>query len=137
VTGLIDYDQFCGIDTSADASGRAADGESGEIDAPELAAMLADRAAGRRDFTLVDVREPFERDIVDIPGSVLLPLADLLDAPDGDAVPEGPLVLYCKSGGRSARALAALTRAGRPDVVHLAGGVLAWVAAIEPDRPTY
>lgn len=137
VTGLIDYEQFCGIDASVDASGRAAGSESGEIDAPALAAMLADRAAGRRDFTLVDVREPFERDIVDIHGSVLLPLADLLDAPDGDALPEGPLVLYCKSGARSARALEALTRAGRPDVVHLAGGVLAWVAAIEPERPTY
>jgi adenylyltransferase/sulfurtransferase len=46
-------------------------------------------------------------------------------------------VLHCKSGGRSAQALAAVHAAGRTDAVHVAGGVLAWVTQIEPDKPTY
>ena len=142
VRGLIDYERFCGLtDARHDAAGGS--GVAAEVDARTLAAMLAERAAGQRHFTLLDVREPFERDIVDIPGSVLLPLADLLDVAqpsttgaDG-ALPEGPLVLYCKSGARSARALAALAAAGRQDAVHLGGGVLAWVADVEPHRPVY
>ena len=131
VTELVDYEQFCGL----------VEGEPvPEVDSFTLATMLADRQGGRRSFTLVDVRERFEQDIVTIPGSVLLPLADLVDAVSGGGghrVPDGDLVLYCKSGVRSARALAVLAAAGRHDVTHLAGGVLAWVRDVDPDLPTY
>ncbi|MBL8930067.1 MAG: molybdopterin-synthase adenylyltransferase MoeB [Kineosporiaceae bacterium] len=128
---------------------------SGEVDPTQLAAMLAERDAGTRRFLLVDVREPHEREVVAIDGSVLVPVGRLVDA-DGtvrpdilvwldelagaadpqDAVPPA-LVLYCKSGARSARALAALHAAGRTDAVHLNGGVLAWVRQVEPEKPLY
>ncbi len=133
VTDLIDYEQFCGLSEPGPAVA--------EVDALTLAEMLADRAAGRRDFTLLDVREPYERDIVSIPGSVPMALAELLEALSGSVaeqrVPDGELVLYCKSGVRSARALSALDDAGRPGAVHLAGGVLAWIADVDPALPTY
>jgi len=98
-----------------------------EVDAAELARRLRERAAGRAEFLLVDVREPDEHAAHAIPGAVLLPLADLLADParlDGD----GPLVLHCAGGGRSAQALRALLEQGRTDVVHLRGGIAAWDA---------
>jgi adenylyltransferase/sulfurtransferase len=86
----------------------------------------------------VDVREPHERDIVDIPGSILIPKGKFLD---GTALAELPtdrqVVLYCKVGGRSAEALAVTQGAGFSDAVHVGGGVVAWVAQVEPDRPSY
>lgn len=134
VTELLDYEAFCGLDAPAPALP--------EVDAATLATMLAERDAGRADFTLVDVRESYEREIVTIPGAVALPLADLLDALAADgaaaaAVPDGPLVVHCKSGVRSATALQALHAAGRTDAVHVAGGVLAWVADVDPGLPGY
>ena len=137
VTELIDYVAFCAgpVPTVAPATGPPPEAT---IDVQVLRAMLAERDQGRDDFLLVDVREPAERQIVAIPGSVLVPRADLVD---GDALATLPadrrIVLYCKSGGRSAQALAALHAAGRTDAVHVDGGVLAWVREIEPDRPTY
>lgn len=74
--------------------------------------------------------------MVAIPGAVSVPLEDLLAAP-GVVAPGRPVVLHCKAGGRSARALAALRAAGHPDVVHLEGGVLAWVRDVDPSLPTY
>jgi len=146
VEALIDYDAWCsGPPAAAGSPAGAAEidapaaGE--EIDAPALAGMLAERRAGRREFTLIDVREAAEREIVTIEGAVHLPLADLLDAVRAgrlpEVVPHGPLVLHCKSGGRSAQALTALRAAGRGNVVHLAGGVLAWVRDVQPHLPGY
>jgi rhodanese-related sulfurtransferase len=132
VTGLIDYEAFCGI---AGAS------PEDEIDVHTLAAMLAARERGDDDFVLVDVREPYEREIVAIPGAVGVPLARLEAGPDAALAEQGAdgrrVVLLCKSGARSARALAVLKGAGRTDSVHVAGGVLAWVREIEPNLPVY
>ena len=130
VTELIDYDAFCGVPAAVEQPGA-------EVDAPTLARMLAARAAGTEDFVLVDVREPHEREIVDIPGAVGVPLADLEADPLAVGADGRRVVLYCRSGARSARALAALHAAGRTDAVHLAGGVLAWVREIEPGSPVY
>lgn len=136
VTGLVDYAAFCGIADTGPAVPAAA-----EVDARALAALLAERDAGRREFTLLDVREPYEREIVTIAGSVPMPVGDLIaalsGAPGAQPVPDGELVLYCKSGVRSARALKALEDAGRSGAVHLAGGVLDWVRDVEPHLPTY
>jgi adenylyltransferase/sulfurtransferase len=132
VTGLIDYDAFCGV---------AAASPDDEIDVHTLAAMLAARERGDADFTLVDVREPYEIDIVGVPGAVGVPLARLEAEPDAVLPEQGTdrrrVVLICKSGVRSARALTLLKAAGRADAVHVAGGVLAWVREIEPDKPVY
>ncbi len=128
ITGLIDYDAFCGVVSDA-AIAAAADST---ITARELKAM---QDAGA-DFLLVDVRETGEFDIVRIPGSVLIPKGDL---PGRLATlpTDKPIVLHCKSGVRSAEALALLKGAGFASATHLQGGVLAWVAQVDPSLPTY
>ena len=89
-------------------------------------------------FLLVDVREQNEYEIVSIPGSVLIPKGDILS---GEALASLPmdkqLVLHCKSGARSAEALAVLHKAGFADAVHVGGGVLAWVKQVDPSLPSY
>jgi molybdopterin/thiamine biosynthesis adenylyltransferase/rhodanese-related sulfurtransferase len=117
-------------------AGEGVDGAT--IDVLTLRRMLDDREAGREDFVLVDVRELYEREIVSIPGAISIPTQAFLSGEALDLLPPGRrVVLHCKSGGRSARALAALHAAGRTDAVHVGGGVLAWVREIEPDKPTY
>jgi molybdopterin/thiamine biosynthesis adenylyltransferase/rhodanese-related sulfurtransferase len=137
VTELVVDDAFCGVPPAAGPDAEI-DGEiDGEIDVSTLAAMLAARERGDDDFALVDVREPDELDIVAVPGAVGVPLAELLARPDAVAADGRRVVLLCKSGVRSARALAALHAAGRRDAVHVRGGVLAWVREIEPAKPVY
>jgi sulfur-carrier protein adenylyltransferase/sulfurtransferase len=140
VTGLVDYEAFCGL---APAPADAADPVAvATIDVHALRDLLAARDRGEADFVLVDVREPYEREIVTIPGAVNVPKADVLAAAEsgrwpGPLVPGRRLVLHCKSGGRSAEALAAVLAAGRDDAVHVGGGVLAWAREIDPALPTY
>jgi sulfur-carrier protein adenylyltransferase/sulfurtransferase len=127
---------------AAAGPGAPADGAAGDAPAvPTITAReLADRLAARdRDadrFLLVDVREPGERDLVAIPGAVGVPLAAIL-AGDADLPRDVPLVLHCRSGVRSEQAARALLAAGHPDVRQIAGGVLAWVADVDPSLPTY
>ena len=134
VTGLIDYDYFCG--TVSDESAEAA--KDSTISVKDLALMLEQRDRGERDFLLVDVREPNEWDIVNIPGAVLVPKGQFLS---GDALADLPqdkqVVLHCKIGGRSAEVLALVKAAGFADAVHVGGGVVAWVSQIEPEKPSY
>lgn len=134
VTGLIDYDAFCGV-----GSGEASNVVRGStVTVRELQGMLQARERGERDFVLVDVREPDEFDMVSIPGAVLIPRGELLSGAALQRLPvDRPVVLHCKSGTRSAEVLAVLTGAGFPDAVHVEGGVLAWVEQIEPGKPTY
>ncbi len=140
VTEPADYDAFCGLPPEpVQAPDDGEVGEVGEVD--EVAATDLARLLAAGDVVLVDVREPYEREIVDIPGSVGVPLAEVEADPArvGAALAAGGrrIVLYCRSGARSARALAALRAAGHDDARHLAGGVLAWVRDVAPDRPTY
>ncbi len=134
VTELIDYDAFCG--TISDAAAEAA--RDSTISVLDLKAMLDRRAQGSEDFLLVDVREPNEREIVDIPGSVLIPKDEFLTGRALEGLPnDRRLVLYCKVGGRSAEVLAVVKGAGFADAIHVGGGVVAWVNQVEPDRPSY
>ena len=130
ITELIDYDEFCGV--VSDEAQRAASGST--ITATELAEMLD---AGKDPY-LVDVREPVEYEIVKIPGGVLIPKDRILS---GEALAELPqdkqLVLYCRTGIRSAEALAAVKAAGFRDAVHVQGGVTAWATQVDPSLPTY
>jgi sulfur-carrier protein adenylyltransferase/sulfurtransferase len=142
VTALTDYEAFCGISPEATAAAAAA-----SITATELSAMLEQRQRGEADFVLVDVREPGEREIVTIPGSVLIPvgrfrtgdaLAELGELAGSAGLPGSRRVLlYCKTGVRSAEALASTRAAGYTDAAHLAGGVLAWVDQVDPTQPAY
>jgi len=130
VTELIDYDDFCGT-ISAEAAEAAADST---ITVTELADW---RTAGK-DFLLVDVREPAEYEIVRIPGSVLIPKGDILSGEALASLPQDrQIVLHCKTGVRSAEALAALKAAGFRDAVHVHGGVVAWVKQVDPSLPLY
>ncbi|MGH2604851.1 MAG: ThiF family adenylyltransferase, partial [Dehalococcoidia bacterium] len=130
VTELIDYDDFCGAITE-----EAADAVQGStITAPELKEWMD---AGK-DVYVVDVREPAEYEIVRIPGSVLIPKGDIIS---GEALSKLPqdrqIVLHCKTGVRSAEALAAVKAAGFRDAVHVQGGVVAWARQVDPSLPTY
>jgi molybdopterin/thiamine biosynthesis adenylyltransferase/rhodanese-related sulfurtransferase len=128
VTELIDYEEFCGT-VSDQARTAAADAT---ITASELKEMM-DRG---EDFLLVDVREPAEYEIVRIPGAVLIPKGEL-PARLSELPQNRPIVLHCKSGVRSAEALAVLKAAGFGDARHVQGGVTAWAQQVDPSLPTY
>ncbi len=134
VTELIDYDAFCGA-----ISDEAADAAVGStISVTELEHMLKERDGGTRDFTLVDVREPNEFEINQIPGAVLIPKGEFLNGHAFEQLPQDtPVVLHCKTGVRSAEALAVLKGAGYADAVHVGGGIVAWVDQIDPSQPSY
>jgi molybdopterin/thiamine biosynthesis adenylyltransferase/rhodanese-related sulfurtransferase len=134
VTELIDYEAFCGsISTLA-----AEAAKDSTISVRDLKSMLDARDRGEDDFVLIDVREPGEYEIVQIPGSILIPKGEFMDGSALSALPtDKRIVLHCKVGGRSAEALAVVKGAGFSDAVHVGGGVLAWVNQIEPDKPTY
>ncbi len=128
VTALGDYQAFCGI---------APPGPDGPgVEVTVLRDLLAERAAGLRDFELLDVREPGEYGIVRIDGARLAPRASVLA---GDFRPEPGRAVYvhCKSGGRSAEVAAYLRSQGYPEVYNVSGGILEWVRRVEPDKPVY
>ncbi len=130
ITGLIDYEDFCG--TVSDEAVRAADGAT--ITTTELKDWLD---AGKP-LALIDVREPAEWEIVRIPGATLIPKGDILSGQALASLPQDrQLVLYCKSGIRSAEALAAVKAAGFKDAVHVQGGVISWARQIDPTLPVY
>ncbi len=134
VTGLIDYDTFCGAisDAAADAA------VDSTISVGTLETWLKERDNGERDFLLVDVREPNEAEINHIPGAVLIPKGDFLNGSALGGLPsDKQVVLHCKSGVRSAEVLAVLKGAGFGDAVHVGGGVSAWVNQIDPSQPSY
>jgi adenylyltransferase/sulfurtransferase len=134
VTGLIDYDAFCGA--VSDEAAEAAAGST--ISVTQLEVMLKEREEGTRDFELIDVREPNEFEINRIPGARLVPKGEFLNGNAlGDLPSDKPIVLHCKSGVRSAEVLAIVKGAGYGDAVHVGGGVVAWVSQIDPSQPAY
>ncbi|MER7768507.1 adenylyltransferase/sulfurtransferase MoeZ [Kitasatospora sp. NPDC096140] len=130
VTELIDYEAFCGV-VSEEAQAAAA---GSTVTSQQLKQWQDDA----EDIYLIDVREPGEFEIVNIPGAVLIPKNEFLM---GDALEKLPqdrkIVLHCKSGVRSAEVLAVVKAAGFANAVHLGGGVLGWVNQIEPHKPVY
>ncbi|MDQ3155414.1 MAG: adenylyltransferase/sulfurtransferase MoeZ [Actinomycetota bacterium] len=131
---MADYEAFCGA-ISEEAAEAAADST---ISVTTLDGWLKERADGGRDFVLVDVREPNEYEINKIPGSILIPKGEFLNGNAIEKLPQDKqIVLHCKSGARSAEALAVLKGAGFADAVHVGGGVVAWVNQIDPSQPAY
>ncbi|MBV9999379.1 MAG: molybdopterin-synthase adenylyltransferase MoeB [Verrucomicrobia bacterium] len=127
---LIDYEQFCGLPQAEEENAREM--QVPTIEARELKAKL-DR---NEPFVLIDVREPYEYEICHIPGSRLIPLGELparlseLDSADD-------IILQCKSGARSARALHILQEAGFKKLNNLEGGIIAWAEQVDPSVPKY
>jgi sulfur-carrier protein adenylyltransferase/sulfurtransferase len=130
VTGLIDYDAFCGVPGLGHDEGSA--GLNWDITATDLAARLRRTEKIR----LIDVREPHEVAISSIPGEELFPLGQLAARlSELDSAQE--IVLFCKTGTRSTRALEFLVSAGFRKVRNLRGGINAWAREVDPKLPIY
>jgi rhodanese-related sulfurtransferase len=128
VTELIDYDQFCAP-------------RPGEEEAPvaEVSSHEVSARSGRgTEWLLLDVREPHEIQIAALEGSVRIPLGELeariVELTDWK---ERPVVVHCKTGGRSAAACRTLSGFGFRDVTNLAGGIDHWSEAVDPTLTRY
>jgi adenylyltransferase/sulfurtransferase len=130
VTELIDYEEFCGVPGHDHEEGSV--GGDWDIDAGQL----ADRLNQGEEIHLLDVREPHELEISQLEGADLIPLGQLaarlseLDSAD-------EMVVFCKGGTRSARALELLASAGFRKVKNLKGGINAWAQEVDPSLPIY
>lgn len=130
ITELIDYEEFCGV-VSDEAADAAADAT---ITPRELRELLD---SGKK-VALIDVREPVEWDINHIDGAQLIPQSSINSGEGLAKLPQDRIpVLYCKTGVRSAEALAAVKKAGFSDAVHLQGGIVAWAQQMQPDMVMY
>ncbi|MGV9820877.1 adenylyltransferase/sulfurtransferase MoeZ [Nocardia xishanensis] len=130
ITELIDYEAFCGV---VSEEGQAAAAGS-TITARELKELID---AGK-EIELIDVREPVEWDIVHIEGARLIPKDRILSGEALSELPQNrPIVLHCKTGVRSAEALAVLKNAGFSDATHVQGGIVAWANQVDTSLPVY
>jgi sulfur-carrier protein adenylyltransferase/sulfurtransferase len=125
---LIDYEQFCGIRGEEHVE---------TTSVPEITPVEVKKwMDAKKEFVLVDVREPHEFQICRIPGSVLIPLGEVpkrmseLNSAD-------EIVVHCRSGMRSARAVELLMKSGFRKIHNLRGGVLAWSDQVDPAMPKY
>ncbi len=99
---------------------------------------LAEKMTAGEPVYLLDVRQPWEHALAALPGSVLLPLAQLLSRAAEVQPPEGALIVaYCHHGIRSLSAAALLEHVGLRPVVSLAGGIDAWSCQVDPGVPRY
>lgn len=130
VTGLIDYQAFCGL-PPAGASKPEAE-TSWELSVQEV----ADKRARGEHFHLIDVRNPHEWEIVHIAGAKLLPLSELPERLASLPRTE-PLILHCHKGVRSLKALNLLRDAGYTQVRSMRGGIDAWAQEIDPTLARY
>lgn len=127
---LIDYEAFCGV--PAHDHDEAKMDNQFEIDPKELQAELK---SGRK-IKLIDVREPHELQISHIEGAELIPLGEVagrlseLDTAD-------EIVVFCRTGGRSGRAVELMLSAGFRKVKNLVGGINRWVDEVDPAQPKY
>jgi adenylyltransferase/sulfurtransferase len=130
ITELIDYESFCGVvsDVAAEAA------QDSTLTPRELRELLD---SGRK-LALIDVREPVEWEINHITGAELIPKSVIESGEGLSKLPHDRTpVLYCKTGVRSAEALAVVKKAGFADALHLQGGIVAWAKQIDPDMVVY
>ena len=130
ITGLVDYFEFCGVP--------GLDHVEGPLDTEwEISAIeLAEKLKHGEKIRLVDVREPHELAISHIEGAENLPLGSLA-AHLGELDSSQEIVLFCKSGTRSARALELLVSAGFRRIKNLEGGINAWASVVDESMPIY
>ncbi|MGH3851664.1 MAG: rhodanese-like domain-containing protein, partial [Pseudonocardiaceae bacterium] len=125
---LIDYEEFCGITQQPEPKPTME-----EITATEL----KQRIDKGDDIQIIDVREPHEYEIAQIPNSKLIPLGQVLNHMN-EIDPDRETVVHCKMGGRSAKAIEALKRSGfQGRLINLAGGITAWSNDVDPSVPKY
>ena len=105
-----------------------------EIDALGLKVKMDEK----QDFVLIDVREQNEYDMARIPGSILVPLSQLPNRfHELDQYKGREIVVHCKMGGRSAKAIAFLKQQGFENLVNVAGGITGWSDQVDPSVPKY
>ncbi|MFM2375921.1 MAG: hypothetical protein RLZZ165_1018 [Bacteroidota bacterium] len=127
ITSLIDYDAFCGIPPAASSELAPASGSISVEDFQRL------RGSGQA-FQLVDVREPEEFALANL-GGTLIPLGEIVRR-QAELSQEIPVVVHCRSGKRSAAAIARLKAGGEwPNLLNLEGGLLAWARVYHPEMP--
>ena len=131
VNKLIDYHQFCGVPQQAAVAPEPVVAAT-EIDPVEVKARI-DRGDN---FVLVDVREPHEYQICNIPAAKLIPLGQLPKRLN-ELNPSDDIVVHCKSGMRSAKAQALLKESGFGKVLNMKGGILAWADKVDPTMAKY
>ena len=129
VTGLIDYQAFCGVTASPTPPVPS-------VSVTELEDLLRQRENGDLDFELIDVREPGEYEIVSIEGATLMPKNSILSG-DVRVTMDRDVYVHCKAGIRSADVVEHLRAGGHSRVYNVDGGILEWVRQIEPDKPVY
>jgi adenylyltransferase/sulfurtransferase len=133
---LIDYQQFCGV-TQAKEEEEKRQKEMQEMTVQELKQLLD---SGVKDFVLLDVRNPNEYEIAQLPGSVLIPLPEIENGKGVEKVKQllngHRLIAHCKLGGRSAKALGILKEAGI-EGINVKGGISAWSKEVDPSVPEY
>ncbi|MEO5952718.1 MAG: rhodanese-like domain-containing protein, partial [Chloroflexia bacterium] len=127
VTELIDYQQFCGIDPRA---------ERGETDRDITPAQLKARLDKGDNLVLLDVRETHEWDIVHLDNAKLIPVNSIAQHANELSTADD-IVIYCKTGVRSARALAQLQQLGFRKLWNLKGGITSWAETIDHTLPRY
>jgi adenylyltransferase/sulfurtransferase len=128
VTSLVDYNHFCGIDSSE---------KKGEFEMEEITVTDLKEKMDRNDsFILVDVREPHEYEICNIAGSKLIPLGSL-QSRLSELDKKKEIIMHCKGGMRSAKGVAILKNSGFSNVKNLKGGILAWAEEVNTDMPKY
>jgi adenylyltransferase/sulfurtransferase len=128
ITELIDYEQFCGI-----APEPATLGNQYEITPAELAELLR----GDQRPYLLDVRNPHEADIASIPGTDKLIPVDQLPERINELDTSVEMVVYCRSGVRSGRAVELLRASGFRKLKNMVGGILRWSDEVDPALPRY
>jgi len=129
IHALIDYDQFCGV--------VPAHAEPTSTGVPEITVeQLKSKIDRGDDFFLLDVREPNEFQICRIAGATLIPLGELARR-TGELDRDREMVVQCKVGARSARAVSLLQERGFTRVSNLKGGILAWIDRVDPSLAKY
>jgi len=107
-----------------------------EVSVLQLQDLLSARSRGDAQFRLVDIREPHEFEICQIAGAELIPQAQFIDSLSNISRDDS-IVVFCRSGVRSAHALRAMQELGFTHASHLAGGILNWIDRVEPHQTKY
>ena len=129
ITQLIDYDAYCGVPTRDQP-------ENHHTPYDLVPAEVASKIKQGESIKFVDVREPVELQISQIPGAINIPVGELAQRLE-ELDRNQEYILVCRTGVRSARALGILHSAGYAKSFNLRGGINAWARDVDPKLPVY
>lgn len=140
ITALIDYQEFCGLPAQGHTFHETVHEQSQQptttMALPEITVeQLAELRSSGTPHTLIDVREPHEYDLCNL-GGILIPLGQI-PTRYSEVPREGRVVVHCRSGARSGKAVEYLQSLGYTNLENLAGGILAWSDRVDPSVPKY